>query len=532
MNAGVILPKNNIKKEQVKNLPLVLIVLDGWGMSDQKKGNAIAQGDTKVMDSLYKKYSYTKLDASGLAVGLPEGQPGNSEAGHMNIGAGRIVEQDSVVISKSISNGTFFKNPAFLRAAQHVKRYNSDVHLMGLMSDGSSPHSDNEHLLALINFYKEKTKANIYLHIFTDGRDSYRYSSPMVLGRYDHIFNSERVKIATIMGRFYAMDRKKSWERTQAAYDAMAFGIGKKAHYAPEAVARSYNRGQSDEYVEPTVILNDQEKPTGMIKDKDAIIFFNLRSDRARQLAKVFVQKDFEAKNPGSFKRKKIIKDLVFVALTDFGPDLDKILTAYPGIDVQGSIVTCLGMLKQLYIAETEKYAHVTYFFNGGFADPLVGEHRRHIPSLNVNSYDERPEMSTKPLAKEVVKALLKDKFDFITVNFAGADMVGHTGNMPAAIKAVEAIDAAIGDIVKASLSLNGTVVITADHGTADEMINLETNEVITQHSKNLVPFIVVSKHKYKLRNKGALANVSPTILDIMGIPKCKLMTAKSLIIK
>jgi len=477
-----------IKKENVKNLPLVLLILDGWGLSKETKGNAIAQANTKNMDALSKKYPMSKINASGKHVGLPLNQPGNSEAGHMNIGAGRVVEQDSVIISKSINNGTFFKNPAFLRVVQHVKRHKSDIHLMGLLSDGSSPHADNDHLLALINFYKEKTKANIYLHLFTDGRDSYRYSSPMVLGRYDHIFNNDRVKVATIMGRFYAMDRKKSWVRTENAYETIAFGKGKKAYYAPEAVARAYNRGQSDEFVEPTTIVDEKNKPKGMVKDKDAIVFFNLRSDRARQLAKVFVQKDFEKMNPGAFKRKKKIKDLVFVALTDFGPDLDKILTAFPGIDVQGSVVTCFEMLKQLYIAETEKYAHVTYFFNGGFADPLVGEHRRHIPSLNISSYDKNPEMSTRPLAKEVVKAVTKDKFDFVTVNIASPDMVGHTGNLAAAIEAIEVADEAVGNIVKAVLAKKGTVVITADHGNADEMINIETGEVITQHSRNLVP--------------------------------------------
>lgn len=533
MSKAKVKNEKELRKEDVKNIPLVFIILDGWGLSDQKEGNAVFQANTPVIDSLYKKHAHTKINASGKYVGVPENQAGNSEAGHMNIGAGRVVEQDSVVISKSINNGTFFKNPAFLRAAQHVRRHKSDIHLMGLLSDNSSPHADNDHLLALINFYKENTKANIFLHLFTDGRDSYRYSSPMVLGRYDHIFNSGRVRVATIMGRFYAMDRKKAWSRTEAAYRAIALSEGNTAYYAPEAVARAYNRGESDEFVEPTVILDEQDKPVGRVKDKDAIVFFNLRSDRARQLAKVFVQKDFEKKNPGSFKRKQVIKDLVFVALTDFGPDLDKILTAYPGIDVQGSIVSSLGMLKQLYIAETEKYAHVTYFFNGGFADPLVGEHRKHVPSLSVSSYDKSPEMSTKPLAKEVVKAVTKDNYDFVTVNFASPDMVGHTGNLKAAVKAIEVVDTAVGKIVEAVLNKKGTVVITADHGNADEMLNVETGEVITQHSKNLVPFLLVSnKKKYKLKKTGALANIAPTLLEIMDIPKGKLMTAKSLITK
>lgn len=514
------------------NTPLVLVILDGWGLWNETKGNAIAQAKTPVMNDLYNNYPHIKIEASARFVGLPLDQPGNSEAGHMNIGAGRLVEQDAVVISKSINNGTFFKNPAFLQAAGHADKRNSDVHLMGLLSDISSPHSDNDHLLSLISFFIGKTKQNIYIHLFTDGRDSPPYSALKILGQFNTIFNSPRVHIATVMGRFYAMDRKRAWDRTEKAYNALVLGQGQTADSPIEAVNQAYNRGESDEYIVPTVITQ-VGKPLATIKDGDSIVFFNLRSDRARQLTKAFVQKDFEHRKDGSFSRAKILKDLSFVALTDFGPDLEGVLTAYPGIDLADTLVMVLKDLRQLYIAETEKFAHVTYFFNGGYDHLVNGETRVEIPSKNVASYDQIPEMSTREITQRVIKEIKAKTFDFITVNFASPDMVGHTGNLEAGIKAVEYVDKNLGLLVKEVLAKKGTVLVTSDHGNIEEMIDIKTNEINTEHSTNPVPFIVVSnKNKYKLKDTGQLSNIAPTILDILGIPKPDLMTSESLIIK
>ena len=514
------------------NMPLLLLILDGWGIWDKKEGNAIALAKTPIIDALYKKYPNTLLQASAKSVGLPNKQPGNSEAGHMNIGAGRVVEQDAVIISKSINNGTFFKNPAFLQAARHATENNSDIHLMGLLSDGSSPHSHDDHILSLISFFIGHTKQNIYLHLFSDGRDSPPFAALKILSQYTSIFNSDRVKIATVMGRFYAMDRKKSWPRTKIAFDALVRGKGHQATSAVEAVNQGYNRGESDEFIEPSVVVDKSGKAIGSINSNDALVFFNLRSDRARQLSKTFAQPDFTKKNPGAFKPGKKIENLLFVALTDFGPDLEGVLTAYPGIDIPDTLPMVLRDIRQCYITETEKYAHVTYFFNGGYAHTVVGEKRVNIPSKNIPSYDKMPEMSTFEVADAVLKAVRGGKSDFITVNFAAPDMIGHTGNIEAAVQAIEAVDKALGSIVKAVKSKQGTVVVLSDHGNADEMLNLKTGEVVTQHSKYLVPFILVSDKKYNLVTKGKLGNVAPTILEILNITKPKLMTCKSLIKK
>ena len=519
------------RKKEKENIPLVLAILDGWGIWKEKKGNAIYQAKTPIIDALYDKYPHTFLDASGTDVGLPSDQPGNSEAGHMNIGAGRVIEQDAVTISKSISNGTFFKNPAFLQAASQAEKNKSSIHLMGLLSDGSSPHSHDDHLLSLISFFIAKTKRPIYLHLFTDGRDSPQFAALKIISQYNTIFNSPRVKIATMMGRFYAMDRKKAWDRTQAAYEALVLGKSHRVEDAVEAVNQAYNRGESDEFILPTVIV-DKGKPVGSIVDDDVLVFFNLRSDRARQLTKAFVQADFENRNGGCFSRAKILKNILFVALTDFGPDLEGVLSAYPGIDISDTLTFALKDYRQLYIAETEKFAHVTYFFNGGYDHSVAGEERVNIPSKDVMSYDEAPEMSTKEMTDYVVKELKKDSFDFICLNFASPDMVGHTGNLKAAIKAVELVDQSVARIIKEMLSKKGILLVTADHGNVEEMINLKTGEVDTEHSINPVPFIIVSKNNFKLAKKGKLANIAPTILDILGADKPALMKSKSLIIK
>ncbi|MDP2812309.1 MAG: 2,3-bisphosphoglycerate-independent phosphoglycerate mutase [bacterium] len=519
---------SNIKKE---NFPLVLLVLDGWGIWDQAKGNPIHDANMPLINSLFSKYPNILLSASGADVGLPNGQPGNSEAGHMNIGAGRVVEQDSTIISRSINNGTFFKNPAFLQAATHVEKHNSNIHIMGLLSDGFSPHADNDHILSLISFFIGKTKQQIYLHLFTDGRDSPQFAALKVMSQYNTIFNSSRVKVASIMGRFYAMDRKKDWHRTKLAYDVLVLGKGEKADDPVEAIDRAYNRRESDEFILPTVIV-DKGKAIGPISDNDAVVFFNLRSDRARQLTKAFVQKDFEKKSGGVFIREKILKNTLFVALTDFGPDLKGVLTAYPGIDLSDTLPIALKNYRQLYIAETEKYAHVTYFFNGGYDHIVAGETRIEIPSKDVDSYAKAPEMSTIEICDYINKEIKDNSFDFIMANIASPDMIGHTGDFKAAVKALEVVDKSVGSLIKAVLAKKGTIIITSDHGNVEEMMNLKTNEIDTEHSSNPVPFIIVNHHNYKLAKKGKLANIAPTLLDILGIDKPVLMKAKSLIVK
>ncbi|MBT7553269.1 2,3-bisphosphoglycerate-independent phosphoglycerate mutase, partial [bacterium] len=449
------------KENNIPNAPLVLAILDGWGLWKETEGNAIAQAKTPVMDNLYKQYPNIQIQASAKHVGLPSGQPGNSEAGHMNIGAGRVIEQDSIGISKSINNGTFFKNPAFLQMAAHVTKHKSDIHLMGLLSDDSSPHADNDHILSLLSFFVNKTDQNIYLHLFTDGRDSPQFAAARILAKYNDIFNRQRIQIASIMGRFYAMDRKKTWQRTEMAYDAMVLGKGVEVDSALAAVNQAYNRGESDEFIKPTVIVKDK-KPVGTITDKDAIVFFNLRSDRARQLTKVFAQTDFAKKNPGAFKVQKKFKDLLFVALTDFGPDLDNILTAFPGIDIPDTLPLALRDLRQLYIAETEKYAHVSYFFNGGYDHVVAGEDRVEVPSKSVDSYANAPAMSTREVNQHVMNVVKENKYDFICVNFASPDMIGHTGNLTAATKAIEVVDQELGKLIEIVLKNNGTIIVTA----------------------------------------------------------------------
>ena len=531
--------KNNNHKN---NLPMILIILDGWGISKNEKGNAIRLAGTPFIDSLIKKYPFTELCASGKCVGLPPKQVGNSEAGHMNIGAGRVVEQDAVRIGKSINDGTFFKNAAFLEAVRHVKKNKSKLHLMGMLSSGSSPHSDPDHILALTVFAKNCGVKNVLLHLFTDGRDSPKYASLKMISAIERGFKNGE-KIATVMGRFYAMDRKKKWERAENTYNALTLGAGRKAKSPQAAITESYNRGESDEFMEP-YIMTKNGKDLPRLADNDSVIFFNLRSDRARQLAKVFVQKDFNEKNPGSFKRKKVLENLRFVAMTDFGPDLDSILTAYPGVDLRETLPMQLTDLKQAYIAEAEKYAHVTYFFNGGYANPVAGEARIVLPSPDVKSYDATPAMSSKELTKTVIGNLTpptpplqggrKWKYDFTVLNLAAPDMIGHTGNLEAGVKCCQEMDKCVKQITEAYSAKRGTVIIAADHGNIEEMINLKTDEVDTEHSVNSVPFILVGASfvgkKIKLRKDGILGDIAPTILELLGRKKPKEMTGRSLI--
>lgn len=522
-----------IKKDNKAMLPMLLIVLDGWGVGEPNRGNSISLAKVPVFDSLMKKYPNTTLYAHGIHVGLPDGQVGNSEAGHMNIGAGRLVEQESVIISKAIENGTFMKNSAFLGAIRHARKMNSKIHLMGMLSNGQSPHSDPGHLVALIEMLKNNNVENVYLHLYTDGRDSPKYASLKLIQDLEknHLGN---YKIVTVMGRFYAMDRKKKWSRTEKAFNALTINKGKMASSAIGAITEAYNRGESDEYIEPCIITED-EKISTRIEDGDSVIFFNLRSDRSRQLTKAFMQNDFNAKNPNSFLRNKKLEHLFFVAMTDFGPDLNDVLTAYPGIDITNTLPMALAGFKQLYLAETEKYAHVTYFLNGGYSGAVVGEDQLMVPSPDVKSYEETPGMSSLELTNIILENVKnnKAKYDFTFVNFAAPDMIGHTGNIAAGIKCCEVIDACLGKIVQAYLEVGGTVIVTADHGNIEEMINLETEEVYTEHTTNKVPFIFINKNSSKnirLRKNGSLCDIAPTILKALDVEKSKEMSGKSLI--
>lgn len=509
---------------------VVLAILDGWGAAPPSRSNAVSLAKTPVLDSLFKHYPNSQLMAHGRYVGLLPNQEGNSEAGHMNIGAGRIVRQDITYVSEAVKDGTFFKNLAFKEAFKHAQKYGTKIHLMGLMSDGNSAHSCPEHLYALLQMCHDEGADNVRLHLFTDGRDSPPFSATRILHDVEkHLFPSQ--VISTVMGRFYPMDRNKHWHRTELAYNALVCGEGLVADTAHAAILHGYNRGESDEFIMPTVIVDEHKHPLGVIDDNDVIIFFNLRSDRARQLTKTFLQKDFEQKTEHGFQRKKIPENIRFAVMTDFGPDLPHVYTAFPSHDIKYSLTQVLAPVRQFYIAESEKYAHVTYFFNGGYAEPRVGEERMRVPSPFVAHYDTKPEMRSATIAGEVVRRLKFDLHDFVVMNFANLDMVGHTGNLKATIAAVESVDHCLGTLVSMAKEKKASLIITGDHGNAEVMVNAETGEVMTEHTTNPVPFLLVSDKLRKAKvGDGMLADIAPTILDIMDISKPEEMTGFSLI--
>lgn len=516
--------------KKTKYPPTVLIVLDGFGLAPaENPGNAITPKTAPNIFSYMKKYPSTTLKAHGKDVGLPAKQQGNSEAGHFNIGAGRIVEQDLVRISHAIKDGTFFKNEAFHHALLHAKEKDAAVHVMGLLTNGQSAHACPEHLYALLEYLRQEGQKRVYLHLFTDGRDSSPHAAIRFLRDLrKHMKNGE--EIATIGGRFYGMDRSKIWERTERAYDAMVLGKGCAAESAEEAISQAYNRNETDEYICPSIIMRNN-KPVATIKDHDVVFFFNARSDRARQITKALVQKDFNHKNPNSFKRKRFPKLAHFVAMTDFGPDLPAVLTAFPSPNIDNPLAKAIGEeRKQLYISETEKYAHVTYFINGGYAEPVNGEVRLLVKSPKKYSYAQKPEMSADKLTATILTFLKKEQYDFIAVNYPNADMVGHTGDFEAAKKAVRVIDDSVKQLVDDVLAREGQVLITADHGNAEEMINKKTGEIMTEHTTNPVPCILITKKKKGITLvHGRLADIAPTVLKLMNIPKPKEMKGKSL---
>lgn len=515
-----------MKPKGITTGPMVLLILDGFGLSPQTAGNAIRLAKIPNWNALWKKFPHTTLQASGRAVGLVNHQDGNSEAGHMNIGAGRVVEQDPVRINRAIREGVFFKNPAFLHAIHHVKKHQSALHLMGMLGNRESAHAYPEHLHALLKLAHQEGIKKVYLHLFTDGRDSPPHAAILLIRRLRR-FMYPGQQIATLMGRYYGMERAKRWAVTEQAYDTLVLG-GKKclsAESAEDAIVQAYNRGETDEFIQPTVLVQK-----GRIKSNDSVIFFNLRSDRARQITKTFVQQNFTHSNPGSFALKKRLHKVIFVTMTDFGPDLDHVISAFPAVQIPDSLPLALSEVRQLFIAESEKYAHVTYFINGGYADPVNGEVRIKVDSPHTAHYDLTPRMSSKHITDIVIKYLQQARFDFFCVNLANADMVAHTGNLKATVAAVEEIDFEIGRLYTAVKQAKGTLVITADHGNAEEMITPGTSEVDTEHSTNPVPFLVTSKSVRFSRANGTLADIAPTLLSLLGIKIPKSMTGKKLI--
>lgn len=511
--------------------PTLLIILDGYGVAEPSKANAISLAKKPTIDRLFELYPNTVLGATGQDVGLPDNKMSGSEAGHMNIGAGRIVKQDAWYITESIKDGTFFMNPALVGATHHAKKDGGKFHVMGLMSDADSPHSDPEHFRAILKLAKENGIEEVYCHLFTDGRDSYPKSALIHLANFRKIMKDEGIgKIATIGGRFYAMDRAKNWDRLTVAYDSIVFGRGRQAKSAEEAVENQYKKGRTDEYIKPTVIMENGH-PVAKLQKNDSIIFFNLRSDRARQFTKLFVCNSKGCVIADDMPVIDHIKDLYFVALTDFGPDLE-VHTAWPEQSISCTLPMILNDFSQLYIAESEKYAHITYFLNGGYADPVNGEERFVIPSPKIESYAKMPQMAAPHITEHIMKSLEAQKYDFYAINFANADMVGHTGDMAATVKAVEILDEQIKEISEEVLKREGNIIITADHGNADCMFDFEMNQPYTFHTKNPVPFLLVGERfkGKKLSSGGVLGSIAPTILDILEVEKPKIMDKKSLL--
>lgn len=516
-----------VNSSQPPAKPLVLAILDGWGVSAPSPANAISLAKKPNLDSYYASFPSTVLQAAGEAVGLPHGEAGNSEVGHLNLGAGRIVYQELPRINMAIADGSFLKNKMFREAVDHVKKNRSSLHIMGLVGSGGV-HSSIEHLYALLWLMKQNEIVQVYLHLFTDGRDSPPSSALQFFKELGDKLNEIEIgQIVTVSGRYYAMDRDNRWERTERAYKAITEGIGAKARSTNEAIDQSYKKNATDEFIEPTVIYGDEIKPK-FVKENDAIIFFNFRPDRARQLTQAFLQENFN-----SFPRNKL-KNILFVSMTEYLKGLPiHVAFPTPKIDFPLSLVFSTNNIRQLHISETEKYAHVTYFFNGGVEHPSPLEDRIHIPSPKVATYDLKPEMSAYFITEEVSKRLRNRAHDFYVINFANADMVAHTGSLEATVKAVEVVDYCLGRIVADTYPMGGAVIVTADHGNAEQMINPVTRGVDTEHNSNPVPFLIIQD---KLRGKGQklqsgiLADVAPTILNAMGLQQPNEMTGRDLL--
>jgi len=505
----------------------MLIIMDGFGLSDETRGNAIRFAQTPHLDKLFATRPWTKLRCSGEAVGLPEGQMGNSEVGHLNIGAGRIVYQEITRIDKCIEDGSFFENDELMKIVEHCHKNNSSWHIFGLLSDGGV-HSSLNHLWALLEFAKKNKLSKVYLHAFMDGRDTSPYGGRGYLEQFLAKAKAIGVgKIATLSGRYYAMDRDKRWDRVEKAYQAIVYGNGKKAIDPIQAIEESYRQNITDEFVIPTVIY-ENKKPVATVKDSDAVLFYNFRADRARQLTDSFVCPDFH-----EFPRKRF-ENLLFVTMTEydvrFRPYVQVVIKPLFMKNILGEVLQNHGY-RQLRIAETEKYAHVTFFFNGGVEKPFKNEDRILIPSPKVATYDLQPEMSAFQVTDRVIEEINTGKYDVIILNFANCDMVGHTGVFQAAVKAVEAVDISIGRLIP-ELEKNGyQYILTADHGNAEKMLDESGNE-FTAHTTNPVPFIYCGKEcdKIKLLDNGILADIAPTMLKMLNLPQPQEMTGNNLI--
>ena len=505
--------------------PLLLCILDGYGINKSEEGNAIFAAPTPNMDKYLKECSNTVLNASGLAVGLPDGQMGNSEVGHTNIGAGRIVYQELTRITKAVDDGDFYKNDEFLAAIENCKSKNSALHVMGLLSDGGV-HSHNKHIYAIAELAKREGLSKVYFHCFLDGRDVPPSSGKDFVIELENELKKIGVgKIATVMGRFYAMDRDNRWERVSKAYEAMVLGVGNMNESASGAIGASYENVVTDEFAVPTVIT-ENGAAIGTMAEGDSIIFANFRPDRAREITRVLVDSEFSGFNREYAKYH-------FVCMTQYDKSMPNVHVAFKPqtlTNTLGEYISKKGM-SQLRIAETEKYAHVTFFFNGGVEAVYDGEDRALINSPKVATYDLKPEMSAYEVTDEVLERIASDKYDVIILNFANCDMVGHTGFMDAAIKAVTAVDICLGKVVDAVSEKGGITLITADHGNADQMVDPENGEPFTAHTTNQVPFVVVGKD-VNLKNEGCLADIAPTMLDILDLEKPVEMSGESLILK
>ena len=501
--------------------PTTLIIMDGFGLRAEADGNAVAAASTPRLDRLFAEYAHTELEASGLAVGLPEGQMGNSEVGHTNIGGGRVVFQDLPRISNAIADGSFFQNQAYLDAMQSCREKGTALHLMGLLSDGGV-HSHLSHLFALLQLAKDQGLEKVYIHAFLDGRDvSPTSGADYVAQTVEKCRELGVGKIATVMGRYYAMDRDKRWDRVEQAYDAMVYGESAAYNPVPVAAVRnSYDRDVTDEFVEPVVCDQD-----GTISDNDSVIFFNFRPDRAREITRTLVDPEFNG-----FTRQYF--PVHFVCNTEYDASMPNVQVAFPRVCVEnglGEYLSKMG-LTQLRIAETEKYAHVTFFFNGGSETQFPGEDRVLVPSPKVATYDLQPEMSAEEVARQCVERIESGVYDVIILNFANCDMVGHTGVFNAAVKAVETVDECVGRVIDATLKMGGIAMVTADHGNAEQMKQADGSPM-TAHTTNPVPFILVGAGS-ELRTGGKLADIAPTILDVMGLNQPEEMTGKTLIVK
>ena len=512
---------------QARPKPVVLIVMDGLGLAPPGPGNAVSLANTPTLNKIYVNYPHGPLNASGSAVGLPHGVQGNSEVGHLNLGAGTVVYQDLPRIDQAVTNMSFYSNEALLRAIEHAKRNGAALHLIGLAS-GGNVHSSMEHIFSLIYMCKQKGLAQdkLLIHCFTDGRDTPPQSARIFVDQIMGECDRRKVgRIVSVCGRYFAMDRNNKWDRTQKAYEMLTKGAGKTAPTPQVAIDTAYKSNQTDEFIEPTLIATGGDLP--IIKDNDSVVFFNYRPDRAVQLTRAFVFPKFD-----TFPRGKMLKNLLFVTMTEYEQGLP-VLAAFPPQDIAMPLGRLISEhnLRQLRIAETEKYPHVTYFFNGGRDQAFQGEERILVPSPDVATYDLKPEMSAFEVTTVAIKLIEQNVYDFVLINYANPDMVGHTGNIPAAVKAVETVDTCVDQVLKTVLARGGVIGVTADHGNCETMINFQTGQPDTNHTTNRVPFIFVGPTTDRRElTIGILADIAPTMLGLMNLDIPTTMTGRDLL--